>query len=36
MCNFVPGEYDGLDDRVDALVWAMTDLMVVTLDWSLT
>lgn len=28
MCNFVPGEVgNGLDDRVDALTWAITELM---------
>jgi phage terminase large subunit-like protein len=27
MCNFTPDGYDGSPDRVDALVWAATDLM---------
>lgn len=26
MCNFVPGEDHGLDDRVDAMVWTITEL----------
>jgi Uncharacterized conserved protein len=26
MCNFVPDDYDGSPDRVDALVWALTEL----------
>lgn len=26
-CNFVPDDYDGSPDRVDALVWALTELM---------
>jgi len=33
MCNFVPGNYDGLDDRLDALVWALTDLMIGAQTW---
>jgi phage terminase large subunit-like protein len=28
MCSFVPDHLDGSPDRVDALVWALTDLMV--------
>jgi phage terminase large subunit-like protein len=28
MCSFVPDKFDGSPDRVDALVWALTDLMV--------
>lgn len=28
MCNYVPDTYDGSPDRVDALVWALTDLML--------
>lgn len=28
MCAFVPEGYDGSPDRVDALVWALTDLML--------
>lgn len=28
MTAFVAGTYDGRDDRVDALVWALTDLML--------
>lgn len=28
MCTYVPGNYDGSPDRVDALVWALTDLLV--------
>jgi len=28
MCNFVPDHMDGSPDRVDALVWALTELMV--------
>lgn len=26
-CNFTPDGYDGSPDRVDALVWAATDLL---------
>ena len=29
MCTFVPDNLDGSPDRVDALVWALTELMVV-------
>lgn len=28
MCSFVPDHLDGSPDRVDALVWALTDLMI--------
>lgn len=28
MCNFVPDNMDGSPDRVDALVWALTELMI--------
>ncbi len=28
MCSFVPGELDGPDDRLDAMVWAITHLML--------
>jgi len=28
MCSFVPDKLDGSPDRVDALVWALTDLMI--------
>lgn len=28
MCNYVPGNYDASPDRVDALVWALTDLLL--------
>lgn len=28
MCSYVPDDYDGSPDRVDALVWALTDLML--------
>lgn len=28
MCNFIPDNYDREDDRVDALVWALTELML--------
>ena len=28
MCSYVPDDYDGSPDRVDALVWAITDLML--------
>lgn len=28
MCSFVPEGYDGSPDRVDSLVWAMTELML--------
>jgi hypothetical protein len=28
MCSFVPGKLDGSPDRVDALVWALTGLMI--------
>jgi phage terminase large subunit-like protein len=31
MCRYVPDDFDGSPDRVDALVWALTDLM---LDWQ--
>jgi predicted phage terminase large subunit-like protein len=34
MVSWVPG--DGSPDRLDALVWAMTNLVVVNRDWSLT
>jgi phage terminase large subunit-like protein len=27
-CSFTPDGYDGSPDRVDALVWALTELMV--------
>jgi len=30
MCNYVPGNFDGSPDRLDALVWALTDLMLST------
>lgn len=33
MCNFVPDDYAGSPDRVDALVWALTEL-VGTGGWS--
>ena len=26
LCNFVPGAYDNDDDRLDAMVWAITEL----------
>ncbi len=28
MCSFVPGELDGPDDRLDAMVWAITYLLL--------
>jgi phage terminase large subunit-like protein len=28
MCSFVPDSLDGSPDRVDALVWALTELML--------
>ena len=28
MCSFVPDAYDGSPDRVDALVWALSELML--------
>jgi phage terminase large subunit-like protein len=28
MCAYVPDDYDGSPDRVDALVWALTELML--------
>lgn len=28
MCRYVPDDFDGSPDRVDALVWALTDLML--------
>ena len=28
MCNWVPDNPDGSPDRVDALVWALTELML--------
>lgn len=28
MCNFSPGKYDGSPDRMDAKVWAMTELFL--------
>jgi predicted phage terminase large subunit-like protein len=28
MCSFAPDKFDGSPDRVDALVWALTDLMI--------
>lgn len=28
MCSYTPDGYDGSPDRVDALVWALTDLMI--------
>ena len=30
MCSFVPDHLDGSPDRVDALVWALTELMLGT------
>ncbi len=30
MCSFVPGLYDKSPDRADALVWALTTLMITT------
>lgn len=34
MCSFTPDGYDGSPDRVDALVWAFTELMVDGQGWS--
>jgi predicted phage terminase large subunit-like protein len=28
MCTYVPGEYEGSPDRMDALVWALTELCI--------
>jgi phage terminase large subunit-like protein len=28
MCKFMPGDLDGSPDRVDALVWGITELML--------
>jgi hypothetical protein len=28
MCSFVPGESEGSPDRMDALVWALTELCI--------
>ncbi len=28
LCSFVPGEYKGSPDRLDALVWALTELFI--------
>jgi phage terminase large subunit-like protein len=28
MCSFVPDQYEGSPDRVDALVWCLTELML--------
>jgi hypothetical protein len=28
MCAFTPDQYDGSPDRVDALVWAITELLL--------
>ena len=28
MCSYVPGEYEGSPDRMDALVWALTELCI--------
>lgn len=28
MCTYVPDKFDGSPDRIDALVWALTDLML--------
>jgi len=28
MCSFVPGSTDRSPDRLDALVWAITDLVI--------
>ena len=41
MCSFVPDHLDGSPDRVDALVWALTELMLGCVDagsihWHLT
>jgi phage terminase large subunit-like protein len=33
-CNFVPDDYVGSPDRVDALVWALTELMVTPTGWG--
>ena len=34
MCQFTPDGYDGSPDRVDALVWAMSELMIEHRGWG--
>jgi predicted phage terminase large subunit-like protein len=34
MCAYTPDGYDGSPDRVDALVWAFTELMVTGTGWG--
>jgi len=34
MCGWDPAEYDSSPDRVDALVWALTELMVTNRGWG--
>ena len=34
MCTYTPDGYDGSPDRVDALVWALTELMVTNRGWG--
>lgn len=35
MCNFTPDGYDGSPDRVDSLVWGLTELMLTTQhEWA--
>lgn len=35
MCSYTPDGYDGSPDRVDALVWALTELMVEGTGWGM-
>jgi phage terminase large subunit-like protein len=34
MCAYTPDGYDGSPDRVDALVWALTELMLGAGAWG--
>lgn len=34
MCSYTPDGYDGSPDRVDALVWALTELMLLHRGWT--
>lgn len=35
MCGWDPADYDGSPDRVDALVWAFTELMLTSRGWGM-
>jgi predicted phage terminase large subunit-like protein len=35
MCSYTPDGYDGSPDRVDALVWALTELMLEHTPWGM-